>query len=254
MDQEDEMNVSEDENKVRRRINKQVKRQAPYRTRFDVLATPHKRNILGTYQSHAYHFPKEKVEKLKRRLQELFAMTPEETEKYFEQMRSEANEIAKRKMMKIMLKRLYQKQQRAKQEQKAYKFIAKFLKQRMMYGFTNPIPPLISVRLRNLSDIILEQICDLRNIDIPDRDTPNQHALFLIALADWTAIAIEQVYYAVQLKKNEELEAIEEQAAEVKQKEKKTEKKEEKITDKEKKKSEIIQGGEDFDLLEPDLE
>ncbi|XP_018568289.1 uncharacterized protein LOC108908662 [Anoplophora glabripennis] len=247
MEAEGEMDLTDDENKVRRHINKQVRKPARGRTRFDVLAIPQKRNILGTYQGHAYHFPKEKVKKLKCKLQEMFAMTPEETEKYFEQMRNEANEIAKKKMTKIMLKKLYQKQERAKQEQRAYKCIAKLLKQRMMSGFANPTSPLISVRMRNLSDIILEQICDLRNIDIPDRENPNQCGLFLIALADWSSIAIEQVYYTVQLKKNKELAEIEEQEA-LKPKEKKKEEKEEK------EKRDVIYGGEELDLLEENFE
>lgn len=80
----------------------------------------------------------------------------------------------------------------------------------MMYAFENKVPPMVSVRLRNLSDIILEQLCDLLDIEIPRRDdAETKQELFLIDLADWYAIAIEQIYYEVQLKKNEELEKIE---------------------------------------------
>lgn len=79
----------------------------------------------------------------------------------------------------------------------------------MMFAISHPIPPLVSVRLRNLSDIILEQICDLRNVTKPDRGDQDKQSRFLIAVADWMAVGIEQVYYDVQKKKNEELDKIE---------------------------------------------
>lgn len=85
----------------------------------------------------------------------------------------------------------------------------------MSHAFNNPIPPLVSVRLRNLSDIILEQICDLLETDIPDREEPTQIGNFLIAVADWAAIFVEHIYYRVQVKKNDELEQLERERIEM---------------------------------------
>lgn len=213
MEDEPVENISENEYNVRRRINKQVKKEKPRRatTKYDELSTPPKRILLDTYQNHAHLFPKEKLEKMQRILQESFAMSPEETEKYFEQVKTEENEIAKHKVKKIMLKRMYQKQQRIKQERKAYKFIEKKLKQIMMQLFDKPPPPLASARLKYLTDIILQQICNIRNIELSDIDLSNKTGSFLAWLANWTAIVVEQVYYAAELKKNEELAMIEAQ-------------------------------------------
>lgn len=79
----------------------------------------------------------------------------------------------------------------------------------------------MSVRLRNLSNIILEQICELLEIDIPKRgDVETKQELFLVDLADWIAIAVEQIYYDVQLRKNEELEKIEQEKEELEKRKK----------------------------------
>ncbi|KAJ8927774.1 hypothetical protein NQ314_019723 [Rhamnusium bicolor] len=230
MDEDAETNVDNKEYAVRNQINRERKKDdKTCRTRFDKLATPKKRFVLALYQNHAYHLPRDKLEKLKQFLQELYAMTPEETEKYFLQLREEAGKNG------------------AQSERKdAFKFIETLLKCGMMHAFNNPVPPLISVRLRNLSDIILEQICDLRNIDHPDRDDPDQTGLFLLSVADWIAIAIEHVYYGVQLKKNAELEEIEETKVDRVE-----------IPDSAPIIKEIdydVQGGEDGDLTGPDIE
>ncbi|KAL1501185.1 hypothetical protein ABEB36_006563 [Hypothenemus hampei] len=183
--------------------------QQKCRSRIDQLAIPSRRLILALYQEHSEHLPKEKVEKLKVLLQELYAMTPEETEKYFEYLRQQSDEVAKRKNMKFLLRKLLKRKKRTKQVTRAYAFVKKLLIDGMTYATKHPLPPFVSVRLRNLSNIILEQICDLKNVKIPIRDNPDSVGHFLIQVADWMAIAVEQLYYVVQLKKNEELDAIE---------------------------------------------
>ncbi|CAH1978995.1 unnamed protein product [Acanthoscelides obtectus] len=202
---------------VRRRINKDTRRrQKPgtkCRTRIDVLATPNRRLILALYQNHAHHFPKERVEKLKEMLQQLYAMTPEETERYFAEMEAVTARIMLRKRIKDMMRKRLRNLKKREQQAKAMMFIQKLIKKGMLFAFNHPVPPLVSIRLRNLSDIVLEQICDLRNTDIPDREDPDQIGLFLIAVSDWIAIFIEHVYYIVQLKKNRELEEIEKNRA-----------------------------------------
>ncbi|XP_050294200.1 uncharacterized protein LOC126734557 [Anthonomus grandis grandis] len=202
----------------RTRKTQQIRKRSPpqnnpkCRPRIEVLAIPNRRLILSLYQNHAYHFPRDKVEKIKILLQELYAMTPEETEKYFEHLRRQAEEIGRRKDIKFMLKRLLKRKKKAKQIKKAYDFINRLLIKGLEYASVHPVPPLVSVRLRNLSNIILEQICDLKNMNIPNRENPDQVGSFMLQVADWMAIAVEHLYYGVQLKKNRELEKIEKEA------------------------------------------
>lgn len=182
------------------------------RSRIDQLAIPNRRLILALYQNHADHLPKEKVEKIKALLQELYAMTPEETEKYFEHLRQQAEESGRRKDIKYMLKKLVRKKKKAKQVKEAYAFVNGLLVKGMRFALTHPIPPLVSVRLRNLSNIVLEQISNLIWVNVPNRDNADELGRLLIQVADWMAIAIEHLYYGVQLKKNKEMERIEEEA------------------------------------------
>ncbi|KAG5882207.1 hypothetical protein JTB14_024719 [Gonioctena quinquepunctata] len=205
-----------DEDTVKQRIKQEHRKtekanRATCRPRIDQLATPNRRLILNLYQDYANLFPKDKVERIKQKLQELYAMTPEETERYFEELRAKERKAEDRDRLKRMLRKLYLRAKSRKQEEKAYRFIEKLLREGMRTASENPVPPLVSVRLRNLSDIILEQLCDLRNIDIPSRENPDKSGAFMIAVADWMAVAIEQIYYMVQLKKNKELEEIEKQ-------------------------------------------
>lgn len=186
------------------------------RSRIDELAIPSRRLILALYQSHAEHLPKEKVEKIKALLQELYAMTPEEAQTYFQHLKKQETEANRRKDIKYMLKRLVRRKKKAKQTKRAYSFIKQLLVKSMEYALKHPIPPLVSVRLRNLSNIVLEQISDMKNVKVPDREHPDPLGYFLIQVADWTAIAIEHLYYGVQLKKNQELQKL---AAEAKTRE-----------------------------------
>lgn len=65
------------------------------------------------------------------------------------------------------------------------------------------MPPLVSIRLRYLSDIILEQLCDMRKLEVPNRANPDRLGNFMISVADWMAIAVERLYYAAQMSINE---------------------------------------------------
>lgn len=204
-----------DEEAVKDRINKDRLRQdrkknsPKCRTRVDTLATPNRRLILDLYQRHAYHLSKDKVEKIKELLQELYAMTPEETNRYFMELEQENRKKDKRKRLKELLRKEYAKQRKQQNRAKAYKIFRNILRKSMMFSMTHAVPSLVSVRLRNLSDIVLEQICDLRNTTKPDRDDPDKEGRFLIAVADWIAVGIEQIYFEVQVKKNEELKKLE---------------------------------------------
>lgn len=205
-----------DEDAVKERINNEDRKRRyqkrtsspPCRTRFDVLSTPNRRLILDLYQKHAYHLSQEKVERIKELLQELYAMTPEETKKYFMELEQENSKKRRRKRLKELLRKQYLKQKKHQGTVKAYKIFAKILRKGMIFAISHSVPPLVTVRLRYLSDIILEQLSDLRNVKKPNREDPSKEDLFLITVSDWIAVGIEQVYYEVQLKKNEELEKL----------------------------------------------
>lgn len=181
----------------------------PCNRRIDDLAMPTKRNLLCSFKQYGYLFPKEKNERLKELLSIMFAMSPEETEKYFDQMRQMANEIAAKKRIKTKLRRMVATKKKKEVRKRAYCLFRNIIRVGLLHAATHEVPPLVSVRLRNLSDIVLQQLADLRGLPVPDRQHPNKVGRFLISAADWIAIAVENVYYTVQLKKNQELEEIE---------------------------------------------
>lgn len=195
----------------RKRQTRKTSNSPPCRTRVDFLSTPNRRLILDLYQKHAYHLSKDKVEKIKELLQELYAMTPEETKKYFMELELENSKKRRRKRIKEMLRKQYLRQKRQEDIAKAYRTFTNILRKGIQFAVTHSLPPLVSVRLRNLSDIVLEQICDLRNVRKPNRENCDRDGRFLIAVADWIAVGIEQVYYDVQVKKNEELMKLEQE-------------------------------------------
>lgn len=214
--QDDEETVKEKiKTAVRRRHERQRENSPSCRTRIDVLSTPNRRLILDLYQRHAYHLSREKVVKIKELLQELYAMTPEETKKYFLELELENSKKKRRKRLKELLKRQFLKQKREQGTEKAYTIFANILRKGMIYAISHSVPPLVSVRIRNLSDIVLDQLCDLRNVRKPNREDPEKEGRLLIAVADWMAVAMEKVYYNVQLTKNEELERLNKQRNEL---------------------------------------
>lgn len=131
-------------------------------------------------------------------------------EKYFNELRKAEKKRLKQKADRAKLKKLCKKKYILEQEKKAYNLFSKILKQAFQYAINHQIPPLVSVRLRNLSNVILEQLCDILCCKKPDRYDENKNCTFLVSIADWIAIEIERVYYIINLKKNLELEKIEE--------------------------------------------
>lgn len=130
-----ESNLEEHENneEIRRRIRSTKRgrttspKTSPCSPRIDILATPNRRLILDLYQQHAYHLSREKVEKLKELLQELYAMTPEETKRYFAELEEENMKKIRRKRIKDMLRKQYLKQKRQHDIAKAYRVFANIL-------------------------------------------------------------------------------------------------------------------------------
>ncbi|XP_030766615.1 uncharacterized protein LOC115890505 [Sitophilus oryzae] len=214
MAEDDEFNNDLDDDYQPRSRKKKSRSNEPNpnkkcRPRIDQLAIPSRRLILALYQDHGYHLPREKVEKIKILLQELYAMTPEETERYFAHIKKKSADVSRRKDIKFMLKKLVKRKKKEQQHKQAYELLYRLFVSGMEFAVKTPVPPLVSVRLRNLSNIILEQICNLRNVDIPAREDSDQFGSFLIKVADWMAIVIEHLYYGIHLKKNAELQIIE---------------------------------------------
>ncbi|CAG9855926.1 unnamed protein product [Phyllotreta striolata] len=175
---------------------------------FDRLAWPKAERVLAVYKCHAYHMTRPRVELIKSRLQELYAMTAEETEAYFLMNLEKQRQLQKRRELKKKMKMAFLKKRKQQQVDCAYKFLKRLLVMGMRFAAKNPVPPLLCVRLRILSDVILEQLCDLRGISQPSREDPDKCGLFMITIADWFAIAVEVIYYIVQHKKNVELDDI----------------------------------------------
>lgn len=117
---------------------------------------------------------------------------------------------ARQRMKKRLLQRYKQKIWRTERN-RAYRKFGKILQKGMVYAYKHPVPTLVSPRLRNMANVILEQICDLRGLEIPERSDTNKQSQFLITISDWLAVAIEHIYYEIQVKKNKEFDLIEEQ-------------------------------------------
>ncbi|KAF2902541.1 hypothetical protein ILUMI_03641 [Ignelater luminosus] len=188
---------------------KEIKK--PCNARIDELAKPNKRLVLALWQNYAYLFGPERREAIRLLLQELYAMTPEETAKYFDEINKVLKKMAARERMKKRLLKRYKQKIWHTERNRAYRKFARILQKAMVHAYKHPVPTLVSPRLRNMANVILEQLCDLRGLDIPERSDVNKQSQFLISVSDWLAIAIEHIYYEIQVKKNKEFDIIEEQ-------------------------------------------
>ncbi|KAK5643540.1 hypothetical protein RI129_007385 [Pyrocoelia pectoralis] len=186
-------------------------KKRPCNARIEELAKPNKRLLLDLWQNYAHHFNEEKKEAIRLLLQEMFAMTPEETQKYFEEISEIMKRLAAREKLKKKLARKYHKKLREMERKRALSKFRSIFVRLLTYASKNPVPPLVSPRLRNMSDLILYQLCDLRGIIVPDRSDNDKQAQFLCNTADWISIAIEYIYYEIHVQKNKELEKIEDQ-------------------------------------------
>lgn len=52
---------------------------------------------------------------------------------------------------------------------RAYLVFFQYLIVGFWYARSHKVPPLVTSRLRRLSDVILREICKLRNLDVPER-------------------------------------------------------------------------------------
>lgn len=75
---------------------------------------------------------------------------------------------ARERMRKKQLKRYRAKKRRIERRCALQKF-RRILINALTYASKHPVPPLVSPRLRNMADVILDQICDIRGLDVPQR-------------------------------------------------------------------------------------
>ncbi|KAK4886329.1 hypothetical protein RN001_002600 [Aquatica leii] len=177
--------------------------------RLDELAKPNKRLILDLWQNYSYLFTDDRKETIRLLVQEMYAMTPEETQRYFDEISAVVKKLkAREKMRKRSLKRYLAKLNRIERKRALNKFQKIFI-QALTYASKNPVPPLVSPRLRNMSDLILDQLCDIRGVCTPERTDNDRQAQFFCNIADWISIAIEYVYYEIHVQKNMEFDIIE---------------------------------------------
>ncbi|KAF5282143.1 hypothetical protein FQR65_LT02840 [Abscondita terminalis] len=181
----------------------------PCNARLDFLARPKKERVLYLWENYIYLFPDERKESIKYMLQEMYSMTPEQTQKYFDEISAIVKKMKdKEKIKKRLYKKYMSKLRRVERRRALYKFKKIFMKV-LTLASKNPVPPLISPRLKIMSDLILEQLCDIRGVCKPDRTNTDRQAQFFLNISDWVAIAIEYVYYEVNVIKNMEFEQIE---------------------------------------------
>lgn len=88
-----------------------------------------------------------------------------------------SKQMALRKKMKGKLKKLVAKKREREMKLKAYVLFQNIIKVGLMHAATQDIPPLVSVRMRNLSDIILQHLADLRGVKVPERQNPGEFPL-----------------------------------------------------------------------------
>lgn len=93
-------------------------------------------------------------------------------EDYFAQRRLEAKKNLLYRKTKAKFHKVWMVHQKRKQRKAAYEWFRKMLKRGFSYAVKHSVPELLSIRLRYLSDQILEQLCDLMCEEVPNRDNP----------------------------------------------------------------------------------
>lgn len=77
--------------------------------------------------------------------------------------------LARREKQKARFLRIYKEKLRQRARERAYRKFGRLLRKAMYYAIKHPVPALVSPRLRLMSDVILEQLCDVRNLPVPKR-------------------------------------------------------------------------------------
>lgn len=142
--------------------------------RIDDLSQPNKRIFLALWNEHAYHLPEDKLENLKNTLKQLFAMSPTESAKYFMELKAETQKRAEQREAKKKIREFLINKLRKEGKHKAYNLFERILRCVIEYAVENPVPPVVSLGLRNLSDICLNELCNLKAVQVPCRNHPSR--------------------------------------------------------------------------------
>lgn len=107
-----------------------------------------------------------------------------QAEAYFAQQQKQLKRKEKEAKMKKKLMKMKKEEMEIHERQRAYRLFEKYLVKSFKYACAHTPPPLVTERVRQLSDIILEHLCDMCNADVPDRseDTGLNKLRFLSTL------------------------------------------------------------------------
>ncbi|XP_018326937.1 uncharacterized protein LOC108738167 [Agrilus planipennis] len=183
----------------------------PCNLRIHELAKPRTILLLCLWYQYRHFLTPEKCRKLKQTLQEDYSMSPEDAERYFQEINDKIEKIAERRKQKILSRKRWKKKVDQCERKRGYRFFRAFLEKALRLSYQNPVPPLIPSRLKNVMDIVLEQLCDLLKMDIPNEECMTKEGEFIVSLAYNIAAVIENTSYEVNAQKNLELEEIEKQ-------------------------------------------
>ncbi|XP_044730420.1 uncharacterized protein LOC123293605 isoform X2 [Chrysoperla carnea] len=163
--------------------------------RIDEMSRPTKRRLLALYEQYGRSLSPNRLRNVKQMLEEMFCMTPEQTEKYFQELREEAENRKRLRKLRRKEHLRYKKQKSRERKAKVRLKVICILRDCMIKAYNTPMQILMSERLRQVSNVCLAQLCDILCRKIPDRDSQDRVSRLLIAFADWMAYWIEAIAY-----------------------------------------------------------
>lgn len=88
---------------------------------------------------------------------------------YFQRKKKEGKALLRQRKAKKKQMEACRKKAEREDRDRAYLVFFQFLIMGFWYARAHEVPPLVTARLRRLSDTILRQICQLRNMEVPER-------------------------------------------------------------------------------------
>lgn len=176
--------------------------------RIHELAQPKRWFLLYTYKNYRQLFESERAQAIKEKVQELFGMTPEEAELYFNKIRQKRPNKCD---VRLLRQRIYRERKAGRKE--AYCIFNLVIKKAMRYAYRHSPPLLVTPMLRMVSDHMLGLLADLHGIDVPKRSNCDNISTFLISIADWCALFVSNIYYELEVEDRKEAKLRLEEAA-----------------------------------------